>query len=40
MFWYAAEPCVAVDSSRGAALLGACKIPKILEFVARRLASK
>jgi hypothetical protein len=40
MLWYAAEPCVAVDSSRGAALLGACKLPKILEFVARRMTTK
>jgi hypothetical protein len=40
MMWYAAEPCVAVDSSRGAALLGACKLPKLLEFVARRMTTK
>jgi hypothetical protein len=40
MLWYAAEPCIAVDSSRGAALLGACKLPKILEFVARRMTTK
>jgi hypothetical protein len=40
MLWYAAEPCVATDSSRGAALLGACKLPKMLEYVARRMSVK
>jgi hypothetical protein len=39
MLWYAAEPCMAADPSIGASLLGSCKIAKILEFVARRMAS-
>ena len=39
MLWYAAEPCIAADRSLGANLLGSCKISKMLEFVARRMAS-
>jgi putative membrane-bound dehydrogenase-like protein len=40
MLWYAAEPAVAADIAKGAELLAACKIPKVQEFIARRLASE
>ena len=39
MVWYAVEPAVAADPKKGAALLGECKIPKVQEFIARRMAS-
>ena len=39
MVWYAVEPAVAGDPAKGAALLGECKIPKVQEFIARRMAS-
>jgi hypothetical protein len=39
MIWYAAEPAVAADPSKAAELLGACKIAKVQEFIARRMAS-
>jgi len=39
MVWYAVEPAVAADPAKGAALLGECKIPKVQEFIARRMAS-
>jgi hypothetical protein len=39
MYWYAAEPCISADPSRGAKLLGICKIPKMLEFIARRMSA-
>jgi putative membrane-bound dehydrogenase-like protein len=38
MVWYAVEPIVAGDLSKGTALLGACKIPKVTEFISRRIA--
>lgn len=40
MVWYAAEPIVGADLNKGTALLGACKIPKVQELIARRMASK
>ena len=40
MLWYAAEPAVAADPVRGAALMANCKIPKVQEFIARRMAAK
>ena len=40
MLWYAAEPVVAADPLKGAELLGSCKIPKVQEFIARRMAAK
>ena len=40
MIWYALEPGVATDSSRASAVLGAAKIPKLMQFIARRMASK
>jgi putative membrane-bound dehydrogenase-like protein len=39
MVWYAAEPAVAADVARGAALLANCKIPKVQEFISRRIAA-
>jgi putative membrane-bound dehydrogenase-like protein len=40
MYWYAAEPIVAKDPAWAAEALGACKIPKVTEFIARRMAEK
>jgi putative membrane-bound dehydrogenase-like protein len=39
MLWYAAEPAVAADITRGANLLANCKIPKVQEFITRRIAA-
>ena len=39
MLWYAAEPAVAADIAKGAELLGSCKIPKVQEFITRRMAA-
>jgi putative membrane-bound dehydrogenase-like protein len=39
MYWYAAEACVASDPDRALELLKVCKIPKVREFIARRLAT-
>jgi len=39
MVWYAVESAVAADPARGAVLLGECKLPKVQEFIARRMAS-
>ncbi len=39
LYWYAAEGTVATDPGFGLDLLRACKIPKIREFIARRLAT-
>ncbi len=40
MDWYAAEPIVAADPAWAAEALGACKIPKVSEFIARRMSEK
>jgi hypothetical protein len=40
MIWYAAEPAVAADPVKAAELLASCKIPKVQEFIARRMAAK
>ena len=40
MDWYAAEPIVAADPAWAAEALAACKIPKVTEFIARRLSEK
>jgi hypothetical protein len=37
--WYAAEPAVASDVARAAELLAECKIPKVQEFITRRIAA-
>lgn len=39
MVWYAVEGAVAADPARGATLLAQCKIPKVQEFIARRMTS-
>ncbi|MCE9611551.1 MAG: hypothetical protein K8R23_15245 [Chthoniobacter sp.] len=39
MLWYAAEPAVAADLAKGAELLANCKIPKVQEFITRRMAA-
>jgi hypothetical protein len=39
MYWYAAEGSVATDPERGLQLLRSSKIPKLREFIARRLAA-
>ncbi len=40
MIWYAAEPAVAADPAKATELLASSKIPKLTEFIARRMASK
>jgi putative membrane-bound dehydrogenase-like protein len=39
LVWYAAEPAVAADPAKAANLLGHCKLPKVQEFIARRMAA-
>ncbi|MEW6158259.1 MAG: PVC-type heme-binding CxxCH protein, partial [Verrucomicrobiota bacterium] len=39
MYWFATEPVVAADSAKGAQLLASCKIPRVREFIARRMTS-
>ena len=39
MLWYAAEPAVAADVARGVELLAGCQIPKVQEFITRRIAA-
>jgi hypothetical protein len=39
MIWYAAEPAVGADIAKGAELLGNCRIPKVQEFISRRIAA-
>ena len=39
MYWYAAEGAVSSDPSRGIKLLTDAKIPRVREFIARRVAS-
>lgn len=39
LVWYAAEPAVAADPAKAVDLLAACKIPRVQEFIARRMAS-
>jgi hypothetical protein len=39
MIWYGIEPAVADDPARAVQMLGECRIPKIREFLARRIAS-
>jgi putative membrane-bound dehydrogenase-like protein len=40
MYWYAAEPIAGADLAAAAELLAVCKIPKVEEFLARRMAEK
>jgi hypothetical protein len=39
LVWYAAEPAVAADVAKAANLLGLAKIPKLQEFISRRMAA-
>jgi hypothetical protein len=39
LIWYAAEPLVAQDRERAVALVAKCQIPKVRQFLARRIAS-
>ncbi len=39
MIWYAAEPSVAADPAKAAELIGTCKIPKVTEFITRRMTA-
>ncbi len=39
LIWYAAEPGVGADPVKAGELLEACKIPKVQEFIPRRMAS-
>jgi putative membrane-bound dehydrogenase-like protein len=39
MVWYAAEPLVPQDVRRATALVAKCQIPKVRQFLARRIAS-
>jgi hypothetical protein len=39
LYWYAAEGTVVEDADAGVELLKACRIPKVREFIARRLAA-
>lgn len=39
LYWYATEGCVASDPERAVSLLKACRIPKVREFIARRLTT-
>jgi hypothetical protein len=39
MIWYGLEPVIATDPEQAAMLLGNCKVPKVQEFMARRMAS-
>jgi hypothetical protein len=39
MIWFGIEPAIAADPARSAALVGTSKLPKLQEFIARRMAS-
>ena len=39
MYWYATEPVVAADPKAGVQLLAACKLPKVRQFITRRMAT-
>ena len=39
MYWYATEPVVAADRVAAVKLLTACKIPKVRQFITRRMAT-
>jgi hypothetical protein len=40
MIWYGIEPAVAADSKRALALAAQCKIPLVVQNIARRIAEK
>ena len=39
MYWYATEPVVAADPKTGVQLLAACKLPKVRQFITRRMTT-
>ena len=39
MYWYATEPVVAQNTDVGLALIRECRLPRVREFIARRIAS-
>jgi len=39
MYWYATEPVVAADPKIGVQLLAVCKLPKVRQFITRRMAT-
>ena len=39
MYWYATEPVVAADKKAALQLLAICKIPKVRQFITRRMAT-
>ena len=39
MYWYAAEPVVGAEPEKGAEWLGTCRLPKLQEYIARRLTN-
>jgi hypothetical protein len=39
LYWYATEASVAADPGRGVKLLQEARIPKVRQFIARRVAS-
>ena len=39
MYWYAAEPLVAADIRSGATLAAKSKIPRVREYISRRMAA-
>jgi hypothetical protein len=39
MYWYAVEESVAMDPTKALALLRDCQIPRVREFIARRLTA-
>ena len=39
MYWYATESVVAADPKTGVQLLAACKLPKVRQFITRRMAT-
>ena len=39
MYWYATEPVVAADRVSAVKLLNACQIPKVRQFITRRMAT-
>jgi hypothetical protein len=39
MYWYAAEPLAAADVKAGAILAAKSKIPRVREYISRRMAA-
>ena len=39
MYWYAVEPVVSADVKKGAVWVAKCRIPRVRQFIARRIAA-